>query len=424
MNGADAPPPTASALAMAADPAADGLESAGKGAVDEAQPDGMEQVEGSPTSMATAGRAEPESAEPDRPAMAGPPPSASPSSSSSSSAPDAFYLKLDPSAPAYVPGLSAWPWSSSGDGDGGGSGATTATNPMQHTVHPLQPIAENEVGAEPLTECSSDGAQQPPTPQQPQPPPPAQQTQAAPQQLLAPQMAAPLPSYHQMPPSLLQQLQSLQAVPPPLQPLQRANSMPNLIANAPPHPSSFGVANALHFLQRAQSATNQNVAQNVNPNGAQNVVPALVPRAVPVPLLDGNILDHNQIALRLRNVVNQNIYNANTMNIALHPQPPPPPQPLAATASAAAAAPTISASPTLLKVAGGVIPGVEEGLYWYHPQIDHSAVLLPAVLSDHALRRTANGSAATPSPLQQQQRAVLQQQLLHRQHQQRLLQPQ
>merc|ERR1719384_397940 len=44
--------------------------------------------------------------------------------------------------------------------------------------------------------------------------------------------------------------------------------------------------------------------------------------------------------------------------------------------------PTICANPTLLNVANGVIPGVEAGLYWYHPQIDKSAVLLPVVIND------------------------------------------
>jgi len=50
------------------------------------------------------------------------------------------------------------------------------------------------------------------------------------------------------------------------------------------------------------------------------------------------------------------------------------------------AGPAISAAPTLLNVADGVIPGVEAGLYWYHPQIDQSAVLLPVVVTDpHSL---------------------------------------
>jgi len=44
--------------------------------------------------------------------------------------------------------------------------------------------------------------------------------------------------------------------------------------------------------------------------------------------------------------------------------------------------PSLSANPTLLNVANGVIPGVEAGLYWYHPQIDKSAVLLPVVIGD------------------------------------------
>eukprot|EP01084_Bolivina_argentea_P030709 56855_1 len=43
--------------------------------------------------------------------------------------------------------------------------------------------------------------------------------------------------------------------------------------------------------------------------------------------------------------------------------------------------PTLSPTPTLLNVAQGVIPGVQPGLYWYHPQIDQSALLIPVQMN-------------------------------------------
>merc|ERR1719410_2108093 len=62
---------------------------------------------------------------------------------------------------------------------------------------------------------------------------------------------------------------------------------------------------------------------------------------------------------------------------------PQPPQMMSApTTPITPITPTLSANPTLLNVANGVIPGVEAGLYWYHPQIDKSAVLLPVVIGE------------------------------------------
>eukprot|EP01083_Nonionella_stella_P035988 98181_1 len=45
--------------------------------------------------------------------------------------------------------------------------------------------------------------------------------------------------------------------------------------------------------------------------------------------------------------------------------------------AAHASTPTLSQSPTLLNVPQGAMLGVEPGLYWYHPQMDQSALLIP-----------------------------------------------
>jgi len=196
-----------------------------------------------------------------------------------------------------------------------------------------------------------------------------------------------------------QQMGQMQQAPAPPQsgpaPLQRANSMPNLMANP------MAMMNGGPFT--ASSSTSDLMGGGV---------PTTTSTATPIPLLP-NILDHNQVALQLQNVVNQNIINTNTMNF-VHSAPS------AATATAAATTPTVtvtltpnapgpgprlqtqgpvhrlSATPTLLNVADGVIPGVEAGLYWYHPQIDQSAVLLPAPIS-------LMPSEMAPGPMQQVQ---------------------
>ena len=69
----------------------------------------------------------------------------------------------------------------------------------------------------------------------------------------------------------------------------------------------------------------------------------------------------------------------------------------------------------MINVAEGVIPGVEAGLYWYHPQVDQSAVLIPVVVNNAAATpQTQQGFVYPNAALQQ---IAIQNQLV--QHQQR-----
>ena len=230
-----------------------------------------------------------------------------------------------------------------------------------------------------------------------------------------------LPTQFPLPPSLqeIQQMSSegIQST------LQRTNSMPDLLSNPPPHPSQF--SRSYGQLPLTNNASMPFLFQKPPQT-------YLTTNGIPIPLLP-NILDQNQIALQLQNVVNQNIVNANILQQQQQHQPQTSPvvtpsspsdqtqtntnntnttnttptatTPTTTTTTTTTTAttnndsqqisiapqqiqsinghqPTISATPTLLNVAEGVIPGVEAGLYWYHPQIDQSAVLLPVVVNE------------------------------------------
>ena len=237
-----------------------------------------------------------------------------------------------------------------------------------------------------------------------------------------------LPTQFPLPPSL-QEIQQHTA-----EGIQRTSSMPDLLANPPPHPSQLL---SRSFGQLPTPTLPTPFVGNFKP--PQNIYNGLT-----IPLLP-NILDinQNQIALQLQSAVNQNIINANNLSLLQQAQtqnnqnqngnhnqqsqtppvvtPPPnnqngqnsnssqsdqatnvsgeqtqqtqnqtptqqivigPQQQQQITTTINGHQPTISATPTLINVADGVIPGVEAGLYWYHPQIDQSAVLLPVVVND------------------------------------------
>merc|ERR1719242_115050 len=120
-----------------------------------------------------------------------------------------------------------------------------------------------------------------------------------------------------------------------------------------------------------------NGVNGLNAVNGLNGVRVRNPNGVPIPLLAPNILDQNQIAMQLQNVVNQNIISTNTMNFVTNNSN----ETLTPQMQRPQLMHQLSATPTLLNVADGVIPGVEAGLYWYHPQLDQSAVLLPVVVN-------------------------------------------
>ena len=278
-------------------------------------------------------------------------------------------LKLDPKAPAYIPGVESSPWSSSQTQSAAAS-PSTMKPPLGRTVPPsngngsvtastpnnkLQPIAEIE------NECDVDDVETENKQMNGGGHLAADNAVRSGYGSMAPQTASTAPNgqSHQTPSGWYQMAEGMaSAVPVGPAPLQRANSMPNLMVNGRPH-SNHSMSNGV---------------------------------GVPIPLLAPNILDQNQIALQLQNVVNQNIISTNTMNfvtnsngndsvtVTLTPRQCPPPRPLPP-GPLQQPIHRLSATPTLLNVADGVIPGVEAGLYWYHPQIDQSAVLLPVVVN-------------------------------------------
>merc|ERR1712087_701642 len=125
-----------------------------------------------------------------------------------------------------------------------------------------------------------------------------------------------------------------------------------------------------------------NAVNGLNPPNGVNTVN---PNGVQIPLLAPNILDQNQIAMQLQNVVNQNIISTNTMNFVTNNNN----ETLTPQMQRPHLMHQLSATPTLLNVANGVIPGVEAGLYWYHPQIDKSAGLMPVVINDLTTQQSA-----------------------------------